>query len=97
MDSLNLEPRYSTDQLPGKCIKCLAEKELNDCLRELLKDDENDKELEEKYELMVDFLQSPESKKLRDQSEKYLSEGKKVTLKISITGGKPEYILEVNE
>ena len=25
MDSFDLEPRYSTSQIPGKCIKYLAE------------------------------------------------------------------------
>jgi molybdenum cofactor biosynthesis enzyme MoaA len=94
MDSVNLEPRYSTNQIPGKCIKCLAEKELYDCLRELLRDEKDDEELKEKYRMMITFLRSPESKKLRDESEKLLAEGKKVTLKISEVNGKPEYELE---
>jgi hypothetical protein len=36
MQSFDLEPRYSNGEFPGKCIKCLAEQELDSCLRELL-------------------------------------------------------------
>ena len=98
MDSVNLEPRYSTNQIPGKCIKCLAEQELNNCLRELLRDEyDNDEELQKKYEMVITFLQSDESKKLRDESEKLLSEGKKVNVKLSFNGGKPKYNLEVKQ
>jgi len=46
MESFNLEPRYSTSQIPGKCIKCLAEQELNNCLVELLRGEGEDKEME---------------------------------------------------
>jgi hypothetical protein len=96
MDSFDLEPRYSTNQIPGKCIKCLAEQELNNCLMELLRGDEEDKELEDKFETLVTFLKSPESKKLRDESEKHLADGKKVMLKLSHVNGKPKYELEVS-
>jgi len=96
MDSFDLEPTYSTSQVPGKCIKCLAEQELDNCLRELLKGDENNEELQERFEMLVTFLKSPESQKLRDTSEQYLAEGKKVTLKLSLAGEKPKYELEVS-
>ena len=95
MDSINLEPRYSTNEIPGKCIKCLAEKELFDCLRELLREEGDSEKLKEKYETVVAFLQSEESRKLRNESEKYLAEGKKVTLKISGEDGKQKYELEI--
>jgi len=36
MEPINLEPRYSTPQLPGKCLKCLAEQQLDSCLGQLL-------------------------------------------------------------
>ena len=29
MKPINLDPRYSTNKVPGKCIKCLAEQKLN--------------------------------------------------------------------
>ena len=95
MESINLEPKYSTKEIPGKCIKCLAEKELFDCLRELLRDEGDDEKLKAKYGMVIDFLQSEESKKLRNESEKYLAEGKRVTLKISDEGGKQKYELVV--
>jgi len=96
MDSFYLEPRYSTSQIPGKCIKCLAEQELNNCLLELLRGEENNEKLQQRFEMLVAFLKSPESKKLRDESEKYLAEGKKVTVKINFETGKPKYELKID-
>ena len=93
MDPIDLNPRYSTKDIPGKCIKCLAEHELNICLRELLKDETDDKEVEQRFEMLVSFLKSPESKRLRDESEKYLAEGKQVKLRIHFEAEKPSYEL----
>ena len=95
MDSFELEPRYSTSQIPGKCIKCLAQQELDNCLRELLRSEEDDQQLQQRFEMLMTFLKSPQSEKLRDKSEKYLAEGKKVTLKLSLTDGIPKYQLEI--
>lgn len=95
MDSFNLKPGYSTSQIPGKCLKCLAEQELNNCLRELLRGEEDDQQLQQRFETLVAFLKSPESQKLRDESEKYLAEGKKVTLRLSFADGKSKYELEI--
>lgn len=96
MDSFDLEPRYSTKEIPGKCLKCLTEQELNNCLRMLLIGEGEDKELQQQCEMLVSFLKSPESRKLRDESEKYLAEGKKVTLRLSFADGKPKYELEIS-
>ena len=96
MDSFDLEPRYSTKEIPGKCLKCLAEQELNNCLRMLLIEEGEDKELQQQYEMLVSFLKSPESRKLRDESEKYLAEGKKITLRLTFADGKPKYELEIS-
>ena len=96
MDSFDFEPRYSTSQIPGKCIKCLAEQELNNCLLELLRGEENDEKVQQRFEMVVAFLQAPESRKLRDEAEKYLAEGKRVTLRLSLVDGKPQYKLEVS-
>jgi len=95
MDSFDLEPGYSTSQIPGKCIKCLAEQELNNCLLELLRGDGKEKELQQRFEMLLAFLKSPESQKLRDESEKYLAAGKKVTVKINFETDKPEYELKI--
>ena len=95
MESFDLKPRYSSGELPGKCIKCLAEQELDSCLRELLRGEVGE-ELKQRFEMLLAFLKSPESQKLRDESEKYLAEGRKVTLRLSFTDGKPKYELNID-
>ena len=96
MEPINLDPRYSTKEIPGKCIKCLAEQELNNCLIELLRGEGEDRELQQRFEMLVSFLKSPESQRLRDESERYLAEGKQVTVTIYFEIGKPKYELKVN-
>jgi len=95
MDTFDLQPAYSTGEIPGKCIKCLAEQELNSCLRMLLVGEGEEKGMQQQYEMLLAFLKSPDSRKLRDESEKYLAEAKKVTLKLHFNNGKPEYELEI--
>ncbi len=98
MEPISLDPRYSTTAVPGKCIKCLAEQEMNNCLLELLRQGAaGNRELEERFEALVSFLKSPESKKLRDESERYLAEGKRVSVEICFENGKPIYRLKVKE
>ena len=97
MDTINLDPRYSTGNVPGKCIKCLAEQELNNCLIELLREEGDDKELARRFEMLVSFLKSPESRMLRDESERYLAEGKQVTVRVSFKGGKPKYEVKIHQ
>ena len=97
MEPINLDPRYSTSNVPGRCVKCLAEEELNNCLLELLREEGDDKELVQRFETLVSFLKSPESQKLRDESERYLAEGKQVSVRIYLADGKPEYELKVKE
>jgi hypothetical protein len=83
MESYELEPRYSTNEIPGRCLKCLGEHELHNCLRDLLKNDPYDEEDVKKFEVLLTFLKSPEMEKLRAESERLLSEGKQVTLRIN--------------
>ena len=94
--SIDLEPRYSTKDVPGKCIKCLAEQKLDNCLRELLSSEEDNPERYQRYEALLAFLQSPESENLRKESEQYLAEGKQVTVSIYFEDGKPIYELKIN-
>jgi hypothetical protein len=94
-ESYDLEPRYSTNEISGKCLKCLSEQELNSCLMQLLREDGINKDVLNKYQALIDFMQSPESQKLREESEKYLAEGKRVSVKISIIQGRPKYDLLV--
>lgn len=95
MDSFELEPRYSTREIPGKCIKCLGEQELHNCLLQLLREGGASQATRRKYEALVAFLQSPESKQLREESERYLAEGKRVSVIIGFSHGKPEYRLKI--
>ena len=97
METIDLDPRYSTSDVPGRCVKCLAEQKLNNCLFELLRGEGDEKELVQRFEMLVSFLESPESQKLRAESEKYLSEGKEVTVSIHFVDGKPRYDLKVKE
>ncbi len=92
-ESYDLEPMYSTNEISGKCLKCLSEKELHGCLWQLLRDDIIDKAVQKKYEALINFLQSPESERLRIESEKHLAEGKKVSVRITVDDGQPKYEL----
>jgi len=96
MDKIELKPAYSTVEIPGKCIKCLAEQEYGDCLRELLKGEEGKKELEERFEALLSLLKSPELARLRDESEKRLGDGKEVKLTIHLSEGQPRYELKTD-
>jgi len=94
-ESIDLEPRYSTKDVPGKCIKCLTEQKLDTCLRELLSSEGDNPEQLRRYEALLAFLQSPESEKLREESERYLAEGKQVVVKIRPHKGKYQYELKI--
>lgn len=95
MGDIEFEPRYSTREIPGKCIKCLAEQEYGNCLRELLKGVDENKELEQRYEALVSFLKSPELQKLRDESERYLAEGKDVKVVLHLGEGEIKYEIKL--
>ena len=97
METIDLDPKYSTSTIPGRCVKCLAEQKLNNCLFELLRREGDEKELVQRFETLVSFLKSPESQKLRAESERYLSEGKEVTVRIHFVDGQPRYDLKVKE
>jgi len=96
VEPVNLEPCFSTQEISGKCLKCLAEHELNDCLMALLGEEGSNKKLEQRFEALSAFLRSPESKALRDESERYLSEGKQVSIKLSFDKGQLTYELKLS-
>jgi hypothetical protein len=91
MESIDLTPQYSCSEAPGRCIKCLAEEKLLECLRELFKDESDNLSLQQKYELLYSFLGSPDLQKLCDETERYLAEGNDVSVRISLKNGKLEY------
>jgi hypothetical protein len=92
-----LEPKYSTREIPGRCIKCLAEDQYRDCLRGLLIGENRSKEIQETYDALVSFLESPELQQLRDESERYLAEGRNVTVVLRLDEGGPSYQVKVDE
>ena len=96
MDKIELEPSYSTVKLPGKCIKCLAEQQYGDCLKQLLKGEDSKKELEDRFEAILSLLKSSELASLRDEAEKHLADGKRVKLVIDYNNdNEPVYRIEV--
>ena len=97
MEPIDLNPRYSTSNVPGRCIKCLAEQELNNCLFELLRAEGDDRELVRRFEMLLSLLKSPDLHELRDKAERYLADGKQVTISISLEDGKPKYELKINQ
>jgi hypothetical protein len=93
---LELEPTYSSTEIPGRCIKCLAEEQCRDCLRELLRGGSADKELEETYKALVSLLTSPELGKLRAETERYLAEGRDVKVILHPGEGELRYEIDVS-
>ena len=51
--------------------------------------------MRERYAALLSFLKSPESKKLRDETEKHLAEGKEVKVQIHYQKGKVKCELHV--
>jgi len=95
METFKLKPKYSTSETPGKCLKCLAEYELNNCIMQLLREECENEDVQQRFEALLSFLQSPESKPLREESERLLAEGKQVSVTININNGKPKYDLKI--
>ncbi|MDY6892348.1 MAG: hypothetical protein SVO26_01340 [Chloroflexota bacterium] len=77
------------------CIETTAKQEFVRNTDEYLQKGKEDRELEEKIELLRMFLESMNFGKLRAESEKYLTEGKKVTFTLYMEGGEPKYEMEV--
>ena len=96
MDKIELQPNYSTAEIPGKCIKCLAEHEYGNCLKELLRGEEGKEKLERRFEVLLSLLKSPELTRLRDECEKYLAEGREAKLLIHLEEGKPKYEISLD-
>jgi len=89
MNGIELFPSLS------HCIETTARKEFWNSVNQNMESGREDKELEEKIELLKAFLESMDFKKLRSQSEGYLVEGKQVKFVISWKEGKPSYEMVV--
>ena len=60
------------------CIETVAKEEYRRSVKAYLRKGEEDKELEERIELLRRFLESVDFRELRKESEKYLMEGQQV-------------------
>ena len=74
----------------AECIETLARREYQKCLRSCLAPTENSQELQEGIELLRLFLESADLKRLRAESERWLSERRDVEFILSLVDGKPE-------
>ena len=89
MDDIELFPSLS------HCIETTAREEFWNSVNQHMKGGQEDKKLEEKIELLKAFLESMDFKKLRSQSERYLTEGKQVKFAIFWKEGKLSYEMVV--
>jgi len=78
------------------CIETKARQEFLKSTDEYMQTGKEDKELEERIELLRAFLESMDFRELRRQSEEYLTEGKNVTFILYRQEGKPKYELKVD-
>ena len=79
------------------CIETTAREEFWNSVNRYMESKQEDKKLEERIELLKAFLESTVFKKLRNQSEKYLIEGKTVKFVLYWKADKPSYEMVVTE
>ena len=87
IDNFDLEPKYTSNEVPGRCLKCLAEKELTNCLFALLSEQSDDEELQQRYEALTALLECSDFERLRSEAERLLSEGKQVKVRVDYNKG----------
>jgi len=89
MNEINLEPNLST------CVQTLARKQHEKIVRELLKTREEQVDLEQKAEMLKEFLVSTDFRKLRKEYEPYLVKGKRVKFTLRLIAGRTEHDMEI--
>ena len=78
------------------CVETLARKKYAELTRILLEKEAGDEETGEKLEILRLFLETADFKKLRAESEKYLTEGKIVRFTVYLENGVPGCQMQVN-
>jgi hypothetical protein len=73
------------------CIETTATEEFWNSVNQYMESGQEDKELEQRIQLLKSFLESTDFKKLRRESEGYLIEGKTVKFIIYWESSKPSY------
>ena len=79
------------------CIETTATEEFWNSVNQYMEGGQGDKKLEDRIKLLKAFLESMDFKKLRSQSERYLTEGKQVKFAIFWKEGKLSYEMVVIE
>jgi hypothetical protein len=77
------------------CIETVAKEEYWNSVNKFMEGDQEDKELQQRIELLKAFLESTHFGKLRSESEQYLIQGRKVKFVICWKEGKPTYEMVV--
>ena len=77
------------------CIESTAREEFWNSVNGYSEGGREDKELEERIELLKAFLESADFGRLRSQSEKYLLEGRHVRFTVSWKEGQPSHKMVV--
>ena len=89
MLQIEFEPTLSS------CVETEARREYRAAMRELLATGKDDKQLGEKLETLRLFLETMDFKQLRRESEKYLTEGRRVGFTVYQEGGTVKYDLRI--
>ncbi len=91
MIEIRLEPSLAD------CIETIAKREYERVLGILLKEDREDRQLEEELELLRVFLESADFGQLRSLSEDLLLDGRRVEFIVRSTDKPPGYEIEVKD
>ena len=78
------------------CIESAARDAYSGSLDQYIEQARDDKELEERIELLRLFLESMDFRELRRESEKHMTDGKTVRFLVYLEGRKPKYELRVD-
>ena len=77
------------------CIETVAKREYEETVKQLLVVGETSKELQEKLEILRLFLETMDFRKLRAESEKHITEGRKVKFVVYLEDGVPKHDMRV--
>ena len=77
------------------CIETVAKREHAAVLKQLLTPGQRNKELEEKLEILRLFLERVDFKQLRAESERQLTEGRRVKFTVYLSNDMPEYEMRI--
>jgi hypothetical protein len=91
MIEIKLEPSLT------HCVETVAKREYERVLSLLIKGEREDKQLEEKLELLRRFLESADFSRLRSRCDALLFDGKQIEFRLNSTTKTPGYEIEINE